>query len=277
MESAFPTPYPEVNSILNALLADIQTILGEQFIGLYLYGSLAYGGFDTDSDVDFVVVTRNELQDSLVSKLQDMHTKIAMLDCWCATQLEGSYTPLQALQNYDPVRALHLHIDRGRDEQLKRMRIEQPRLSHAWWGGWVLLRAVLREYGLTLAGPEPKTLVTQVSPDELKQANLAILQGWATNLLENPAELTKFGYQAYTVLTLCRSLYTLEYGRIASKPVAADWAQERLGEPWKTLIEHACTGRHNPGKTASQEDMNGTLEFIHFTLKKASGDLQESG
>jgi len=131
----YPTQYPEVNAVLNILAPEAQEILRDQFIGMYLHGSLAYGGFDLDSDVDFVVVTADELPDALFLKLQAMHAHIATLDSWCATQLEGSYIPRQAMQNYDPLRALHLHIDRGRNEHLQRMQIEDSRLSRAWWGG----------------------------------------------------------------------------------------------------------------------------------------------
>ena len=262
-----PTPFAEVNVVLDVLLPEVKTILGEQFIGMYLYGSLAYGGFDRDSDVDFAVVTREELPEVLFSGLAVMHARIATLDSWCATQLEGTYIPRQALQTYDPVRALHLHIDRGPGEHLHRMQLEDTRLSRAWWGGWVLLRAVVRENGIPLAGPAPTTLIDPVSPDELKQANLAVLDGWAGSLLEHPAELASRGYQSYTVLTLCRTLYTLEHGAIVSKQVAASWAQEMLGEPWMSLIERAWDGRHHPDAEASPEDVNGTLEFIRFTLE----------
>ena len=263
---SYPTPFPAVNSVLQVLLPDIQAVLGDQFIGMYLYGSLVYGGFDQDSDVDFVVATRSELPEILFSGLQSMHIRIAQLDSWCATQLEGSYIPLQALREYDPVHVLHLHIDRGPDERLQRMHIEDPILSRAWWGGWVLLRAALFEKGIKLAGPAPQTLVEPVSSEDLKQATLANLPGWAEPLLRNPAELAHRGYQTYTVLTLCRMLYTLECAAIASKPVAARWAQTRLAKPWAALIERTWAGRHNPQREASAQDVESTLEFIRFAL-----------
>jgi hypothetical protein len=271
-----PTLYPEVNAVLNVLLPDVQAILGNQFIGMYLYGSLAYGGFDQDSDVDFVVVTRDELPEPLFSGLQAMHARIATLDSWCATQLEGSYIPQHALQSYDPARALHLHIDRGRDERLHRMQIDDPLLRRAWWGGWVLLRAVLRENGIALAGSSLETLIDPVSPDDMKQAMLATLDGWVEPLLENPEQIEHRGYQSYFVLTLCRILYTLEQGAVVSKQVAARWTQERLGEPWRSLIDRAWDGRHNPGAEASVEDVNGTLAFIRFTLKHSQISTDEN-
>jgi hypothetical protein len=263
----YVTSFPEVNAILQLLLPQIQSILGDQFIGMYLYGSLAYGGFDRDSDVDFVVVTRTELPEPLFSALQVMHTRIAQLDSWWAIQLEGTYIPQHALQDYDPVNALHIHLDRGPAEQLHRMYIDDPLLSRAWWGGWLVLRAALFEKGITLAGPSPQSLINRVSPDELRQASLANLDGWAVPLLEQPSEFAHRGYQSYIVLTLCRILYTLELGVIASKPVAARWAQAKFGVPWSNLIERTWEGRHNPGMLANPQDVNGTLAFIRFSLE----------
>jgi len=263
------TPYPEVNVVLHELLASVQSILGNHFIGMYLYGSLATGDFDRDSDVDYLVVTDNELSDELFSALQEMHTSIAMIDSWCATQLEGSYVPQGALRRYDPVHALHLHIDRGRGEQLKVMQIDNAALSRAWWGGWVLLRQVVREKGITLAGPAPQTLIDPVSPDNLRQAALAIFYGWTKQILDDPAEISSRGYQSYTVFTLCRILYTLQRGAVVSKPAAARWVQETLDQRWVPLIDRAWVGRQNPGLKAQAEDVNETLNFISYTLERS--------
>ena len=41
-----PTPYADVNAILGLLLARVERILGDQFTGMYLYGSLSSGDFD---------------------------------------------------------------------------------------------------------------------------------------------------------------------------------------------------------------------------------------
>lgn len=77
------------------------------------------------------------------------------------------------------------------------------------------------------------------------------------------------GYQSYTVLSLCRVLYTLQYGTVVSKPVAVRWAQETLGERWVPLIERTWEGRHHPGLEASADDVKGTLEFIQYSLERS--------
>lgn len=270
------SPFPEVTIVLDELLPSVEQILGDRFLGMYLYGSLAYGGFDRDSDVDFVVITKDELTRDNFTALKEMHARIAALDSWCATQLEGSYLPLQGLQVYQPQRVLYYHIDRGRDEELKRMEIEEARLSRAWWGGWVLLRAVLWESGIVLAGPAPDTLINPVPPQEIRQANLAILQGWLVPLLEGKGQIPDSGYQAYFVLTLCRMLYTFEYGAIASKRVAARWAKARLGQPWSALIERAWDGRRHPQRKVKPEDVKETLAFIRHILELSQSNASQA-
>ena len=49
----YPTSYPDINAVLDLLVLSVQTILGDCFVGLYLYGSLASGDFDLQrSDID---------------------------------------------------------------------------------------------------------------------------------------------------------------------------------------------------------------------------------
>ena len=53
---AFPTPYPEQNSVLRILVCDVQKNLDDNFVGAYLQGSFTVGNFGIHSDVDFIVV-----------------------------------------------------------------------------------------------------------------------------------------------------------------------------------------------------------------------------
>ncbi|HLE89510.1 MAG TPA: aminoglycoside adenylyltransferase domain-containing protein, partial [Anaerolineales bacterium] len=106
-----------------------------------------------------------------------------------------------------------------------------------------------------------------VSPNELRQAVVDVLPLWAKPILDDPLQIKSRGYQSFVVLSLCRMLYTLQYGTIISKPVAAQWGQNTLGKQWTPLIKRAWLGRHNPGLDAQPEDMDGTLKFIRYTLE----------
>jgi len=256
-----PTPHQKVNDLLHELLKNAQAILDRQFVGMYLFGSLTSGDFDRDSDVDVVIVTQDEISDKLFAALKAMHLQIAAIDSWCASQLKVSYIPLDAIRRYESAHAQHPHIDRGKgDEVLFMMQHDES---------WIVQRYVLRERGITMAGPAPETIIDFVSPDDLRQAMVAILEGWASKILDDPAQMQYRGYQSYIVLSLCRILYTLEYGTVVSKPAAARWAQEALDDGWMPLIERTWTGRHNPGLKASPDDVNGTLKFIRYALEQA--------
>lgn len=254
-----PTRYPAVNLLLQTLLKEAQTILDGQFVGMYLFGSMTSGDFDQDSDIDVVIVTADEISDDTFLALKVMHERIYAGDSPWTIQLEVSYIPKRALRCYDPNNAMHPHIDRGSNEFFMMQHDES----------WIVQRYVLRERGITLAGPAPQTLIDPVSPNDLRQTMLVILNGWTSQILEDPAKIKKRGGQSYTVLTICRILYTLQYGTVVSKPVAARWAQEALNTRWTLLIEQTWAGRHNPGADASTEDVNETLEFIHYALEQS--------
>ena len=259
MDITHPTPYKEVNRVLLELLSDVQTVLGDHFVGMYLFGSLAGGDFDRDSDIDFIVVTNADISDTLFSGLQTAHMRIATIECWCATQLEGCYLPRPALRRYIRTDALYPHIDRGKGERLRM----KPQDSD-----WTIHGHVLREAGVVVTGPVPHTLIDPVTPNELRRAVLDILRGWWAPMLDDPLKLNSCGYQSYAVLTMCRMLYTLAFGTIVSKRVAARWAKETLGEQWMPLIDRAWAGRHNPELKARTEDVIATLDLISYTLER---------
>jgi len=258
MKTITPTSYPNVNKILTLLLSSVKEILGTHFTGMYLFGSLANGDFDADSDIDVLVVTNDEIPENMFSALHAMHVRIAEIDSPWAIQLEVSYIPQNALRRFDPTNKLHPHIDRGSGESLHMLKHESD---------WVIQRYVLRERGITLAGPAPQSLIDPVSPNELRQAVVDVLPLWAKPILDDPLQIKSRGYQSFVVLSLCRMLYTLQYGTIISKPVAAQWGQNTLGKQWTPLIKRAWLGRHNPGLEAQPEDMDGTLKFIRYTLE----------
>jgi hypothetical protein len=102
---------------------------------------------------------------------------------------------------------------------------------------------------------------------------LPALHGWAAQILNDPNEIVHQGYQSYTVLSLCRIIYTLEFGDIVSKRKASAWVKETQGENWHGIIDQAWIGRHNPQLPASTDAINQTLDLIRYTLDKARSVL----
>ncbi len=254
-----PTPFLDINAILQELLASVKRVLGSHLVGMYLEGSLANGGFDQASDIDFVAVTDIDISGDYFSTLQTMHDRFATLDSPWAIQLEGSYVSRSALRRFDPAHALYPNIERGEGERLKMTYHDEA---------WMVHRYLLRERGITLFGPDPKTLVDPASPDDLRRAMLPTLHGWAAGILKHPEEINVRWPPSYIILTLCRILYTLERGDVAAKPQAAEWAKEALDERWVGLINRAWKERAGERITADPNEVDQTLDFIHYALAR---------
>jgi hypothetical protein len=251
------TPYPDVNFILNTLLAGVRTILGHDFVGLYLYGSLSSGDFDPlRSDVDFVVVTTDQLPAELISALEEMHKQLTASGLKWALKLEGTYIPQSALRRYDPKAAPCPCLNEGRFYMAQ----------HG--SDWSIQRHVLREWGVVVAGPPIRPLIDPVQPDDLRQGVRGVLHGWWAALLNDPTWLRDGEYQAFAVLTMCRALYTFRHGTIASKPASARWALTTLDRKWTPLIEWAINWRH----ADQSERLSETLDFIRYTLERSDHD-----
>lgn len=263
MVKSTPTSYPDVNSILNLLHAKVKETLGNQLVGMYLFGSLANGDFDQDSDIDVMVVTYTEPPNESFARLAEMHTQIAELDSPWAIQLEVSYIPKEALRRFDPANIRHPHLDRGHNQKLHLM-------EHA--NDWIIQRYIVRERGIILYGPDPKTLIDPVPPRDFQQAIIDVTPLWFNPILEDPSPINNRGYQSFFVLSICRIIYTLKYGEIISKKAAKEWANENLDERWLPLIERAWEGRRNPGLKATPEDIAGTLDMMRYALTQLYTD-----
>lgn len=262
MKTISPTPYPDVNEILKLLLVSVQRVLGNQLVGMYLYGSLSSGDFNPKtSDIDFLVVTTSTLSDKAIAELKSMHEGIGKSGLKWASKLEGSYIPKRDIRRHDPrsvpcptVNEGEFYLDqRGSD--------------------WIIQRYVIREQGIVLAGPDPKSLIDPVSPEDIRRAVKGVLQEWWFPMLEDPSWLKNHGseYHAFAILTMCRALYALEYGAIVSKPEAARWAQREFGDRWDHVIERALA---QPIGSEESNLYNESLALIGFTMDMVRNSRQ---
>lgn len=249
-----PTSYPDVNTVLHVLLKNVQTVLGNHFIGMYVYGSLASGDFDPQrSDIDFLVVTADRLPDEMIAALKAMHARITASGLKWAEKLEGSYISQHTLRRYELPDAPRPYVNEGS-------------FCLARYGNeWTLERHIIREQGIVVTGPAPQTLIDSAQPNDLRRAVLGILREWWLPMLRDPAWLHSSEHQAYAILTMCRILYTLQYGTVVSKPVAARWAQETLGKQWEALIKQALVWQHH----AKFDNVDETLDFIRYMLERS--------
>lgn len=253
------TPYADLNTVLQDLVDSIQKIVGNKFIGAYLQGSFAVGDFDQHSDVDFIIVIQEELSDNEVESLQVMHERIFHHDTRWAQHLEGSYFPEAVLRNHTGLGRQVWYIDNG-SRSLERS-------DHC---NTLLVRWVVREFGVTLAGPPPETVVDPISTAALRTEIKAYMYNWAEDIFNNPERYNNRFYQTYIVLNYCRALHDLTNGYPGSKRAGAEWAKANLDPAWSDLIDRTWDGRPHPAISVRQPadpvDFERTLAFVKYIL-----------
>jgi predicted nucleotidyltransferase len=248
--------HADVRAILERLLSDVQAVLGKRLVGLYVHGSLAYGDFNPQtSDIDFLIVTTDSLPAEIFFSLKELHAHLFTSGLPWSQKLEGAYLPHEHLRRHDPAHGPIPWL--GTD-------------GHFAWeklgSDWIIQRWVLREKGIVVTGPPLKPMIDPVSADDLREAVRGSLREWWSPPFPSPERFQSNEYQVYAVLTMCRSLYVLEHGAIASKPEAACWAMKTLDEPWVRLVGEALAWQN--GK--SFDKLKETFEFIDFTLCRYS-------
>jgi predicted nucleotidyltransferase len=255
MNRLTPTPYPDVNEVLDLLLTKVKEILRNEFVGMYLYGSLSSGDFNPKtSDVDFVVTTAGSLAENKIAQLKSMHEDLWSSRLERAERLEGAYVPKELIRQHAASGSPCPTINEGR--------FYVARLG----SDWIIQRHVVREYGVVLEGPGPKTLIDFVSADEIREAVRGILNEWWFPMLDDPGWLRRHesNYHGYAVISMCRALHALQHGIIVSKPAAVKWAKENLDTHWHGLIEQAVASQYGRHAEFFQE----TLEFIDFAREQ---------
>lgn len=214
--------------ILDAITDDFRKILGDNMIGLYVHGSIAFGCFTWErSDVDFLVVVRRplsheqqtELIRALFGYVQDSPPKglemSVVLEKYCRdfvypTPFELHFSDAH-LADYAAdldghCRALHGCLD--------------PDLA----GHFAVTRAV----GIAWDGPPTDEVFLPVPREAVLESILA--------------DVTEFGDDSlYHTLNLCRTLAFVRENLILSKAEGARWAAERLPEEYREIAEHALS------------------------------------
>lgn len=261
--------YPELPSVLSEFVAGVENELAENLVGAYLVGSLATGDFDLDSDVDFLVVTKDELTDEAVRSLQAMHVRIHGLGCYPAQHLEGSYISLGLLYQSEVVGVQPLwYLDNGSKT------LERSVHDNKWHVRWVL-----RERGIALVGPTGMSLLGPIPVEAMRAEVVATIHRVADDFaaeIDRPLTFynSRFG-QSFTVLSCCRRLQTLQTGTVQSKLAGMKWAKQTLDPAWAGLIQRAWEEREGVRhcvkirQLADPRALRETLEFIRYAVRES--------
>ena len=276
-----PTPFAELNAVLEHLLEGVRRTLGDNFVGAYLQGSFAVGDADRQSDCDFIIVSHRDVAPDELAALQALHAQIHALPYlpW-RHRLEGSYAPAAILRRLSPTPRDPPGEPRGpdwRDPGTSGMAASVYPFFYLPHGGDTLVRSehdnsqvmrwCLREKGVVMAGPDPRELVDPVSPGALRAE---VRDTMDRCLAANLEPLDAVGWVAFWVGLYCRMLHTLATGQIHSKKAGSTWALTNLDPAGRPLIEKAQAFREQDRARfldpAEPADLAATRAFVAYAM-----------
>jgi hypothetical protein len=244
-----------------AQLADgAREVFGVQLVGLYLVGSFALGAGDEHSDVDFIAAVTDDPTEADVRALETLHARLFALPSVWAPHLEGSYIPVDALRAKVAEPRPFVFFDNGAVTAVR----DEHDDTH-------VLRWVLRERGIPVLGPDPRTLVDPVTADQLRDECGPMLDSYAAWAPEHsPVGRMSRWKQPYLVATVCRILFTWEEGTVPSKPEALAWGLTHLPARFVPLFEQAMADRPDPWRrvheAADDRLVDETLALVAWAV-----------
>ena len=219
------TPYPDLDALLEELLDTWRHILGENLVGAYIQGSFALGAGDLRSDCDWIVALHDQPTASQEAALRAVHDELPTWDGHWPHDSEGSYAPIGELRSVDSLGREWLYNDHGQRT------LEWDNHCNRAYTRWIL-----REHGIVLTGPTPRSFMSPVPEDSLR-AEAAVAIRTLIDDLTTWLDIDGLAWgQRYAVTMACRILYTLDTARIASKNGALEWAQRTLDPRWRPLL-----------------------------------------
>jgi streptomycin 3"-adenylyltransferase len=213
----------------------LKNIFGSDLLGVYLYGSAIIGGLQKYSDIDLLVVinraTNQKEKSDLVASLLNI-SGIYMKDDKPPIELtiinHSSVNPWKYPPHFDFQYGewLRKEFELGNIEPWPTK--EMPDLA-------ILITQVLLAHKI-LYGKSPEQLLEKISYRDFMRATAQSLPSLMAELHSDTRNV---------LLTLARIWNTVETDFILAKPVAADWAIDRLPENHRAVMQRAkaiCIG-----------------------------------
>lgn len=256
---ALPDCPPRVRALVRELLDELSAALADAIEGVYLFGSLVSGDFDEErSDLDLLVAVTSDVDDEQLRRLREMHDAFSRRHPDWADRIDVSYLSREALGSCKQRESPIVVISRGEP-------LDRTQTSPGWLMNWHMVR----ERGVTLLGPPPRTLIASTSESDFVAAV-------RTHLREMPFRTRKSrteAFHAHAVLTVCRGLYTCRNGGQASKTTAALWAMQQYPE-WADVIREALDHRKGRGGESADGDRavepaERAVAFVDFAVRES--------
>lgn len=217
--------YPDVKIFLESVRTDLETILSDNMVGFYIWGSVTTGAYkDGLSDIDGLVVLQNDIDDQTLQKLKNWASQLLTKES-LAKKIDTVFITQEKINSGDDI------VSQGGIEFWQNT---LQRTDDCLGDNPIVLDTV-RKTGVRLYGPQADEVINPITREEiintLQQETIKL----KNNLHKNFSDL---GWRYYVITTLCRILYTHQTAEYLSKKEALGWYQDTF-QDHKNLIASA--------------------------------------
>jgi streptomycin 3"-adenylyltransferase len=199
-----------VKALIGKLINALESILGENLIGVYLHGSLAMGGFvPRKSDVDVMVVVENALSEGQKESLAKSCLSLSR-------EIGGKGLEMSVILRKYAERPVYPVPFEFHYSETWRSKFENGQIGPFPKGDPDLsahLR-VINERGITLFGRPINKVFGVISDEDYLKALLYDLKDIQESLMSDPV---------YYILNLCRIMAFIQTRKVMSKKEGGEW------------------------------------------------------
>jgi len=220
-----------IQSEVTTLQTELQRLLDQNLLGMYLHGSLALGGFQPGrSDIDVIVVTAQRIDLETKRRCIELLLRISKMPC----PLDIRFLVEKDLFPYQHPLLCDLHYS-----EIWRENFQQELRSDTWkhWNDkakrdpdLTVHLTVLHRYGICVYGKPIAEALPLVPESDFRNAIIKDVQVAQAEPLYDPISF---------VLNACRACAYLHDGTILSKDAGGAWGLAHLPEQYHPLIQQA--------------------------------------
>ena len=257
--NTLPKNIPEnLTALFEKMANDFPSILENNLVGLYLWGSLTYEAFDERcSDADCIVVTHKDINESEFAAIEDWFEKLSENNSWTEKLDMRFVIDKEFLDKTSTCCGYHF-----------------GKLVRSGSDGNPIIWVNIGQSGITLWGKPAKEIAPEVTPKILNEALLLEIEYLKENLAEFVGDQSDlaFFHNSYAVLTACRIFYTAHNGTLVSKDKASIWTLENVPEKWHSVIKKATENRLAGKRLKTAKLENDAMDFVCF-IENRVGNL----
>jgi streptomycin 3"-adenylyltransferase len=222
-------------AILEEIRAFCEERIGENLVGIYIHGSLAFGCFDPSvSDIDFLIVVQENL--SMAEKQALLHLMLELTPISPPKGLEMSVVLAQDCLPFVYPTPYLFHFSSAHIARALRDSEEYCRNFHGTDRDLAAHTTVTRAVGQVLCGKP----IGEVFGEVPREAYLDSLRYDSENAVEDISE-----NPVYVILNLCRIAAFLEEGAVLSKKEGGLWGLQHLPQAYREIIRAAMDAYTN--------------------------------